>query len=838
MLRSLLLRTSLRPSQSRSLSTTPLLFAKQPKKSINKLLFPRPPSRRTSKPTGSQDGKTDGPLDSYQLTSQLLRLTSHSRWSDALALLHTSPSRAATTVVWNVLLNSILQNSNAEGTGSIKRAYEVWMDMKKRGIKPSSRSFGTFLGGAAKVARKMEIRGVAKGEGAKEAIGNDVRSKVETVYKQWTVYQSTVRERSNAGGAQELQDNVENLEDLTVHPSNQYISFLSSALSLSRDPQTCTSLLSQILTTFESISPPSTSDPVARNAVTYALTLNALRTALQIANSPSPPPPSFPTTQILLESSLAIFTPLLKSTPLPEGDPLTPQLATSFLSLFLLPSPSVISLSLQSTILDILPRLHGLVPPSELASLAPPVSPSVQQPLASPALDSGALKCVMSLLLKWEKLDWVQGVWEQVNDYPERYFASGKNETEIEHAEIALEAMGRQGDLESAEALLTRLLLEPDSHSPLRPRLKTLETLLNASLRSGKYDSAWRIYQLFSTTSSSSSTSSPSSSDSSSTSIKAPFPPSFKATTSFLLTAVNTRDKTKIWSIIKYLSSPSNLGGGPFSSLFGPEAFPSSTSTSKSEKKTGLRRKDLVIEKIQEKRDSRWQLRYGQAVSRALERILKGREIGLGENEEEIWYAHKRVCGKNPFRWPNLTENELERYADLSTVVKPEAGLPRSWLDQQSDTSGWNGSVEERKVLLKDMLRERLKNAETDPVAMEHLKMVRFQAAQIEHRTNQRADSSRIFDTMIKWQATLFPSDIVARGPSYPWWSRHQHLQVIYHAIMAHFQDKRDSAELTQYVMYATREMGYFYVNEVSIEYRREADRLLKAFGLPRPPGT
>jgi hypothetical protein len=324
------------------------------------------------------------------------------------------------------------------------------MDMKKRGVKPSSRSFGTFLGGAAKIASKMESRGMAKGDEVKEAIGNDVRTKVETVYKQWTVYQSTLQDRNSTDGAEQQQENVETIEDLTVHPTNQYISFLSSSLSISKEPATSASLLSQILTTFESIPPPSSTGPIARNAVTYALTLNALRTALTIANSPAPPP-SFPTTQVLLDSALAIFTPLLRSTPLPEQDPLTPQLATSFLSLFLLPPASVISLSLQSTILEILPRLHGLVPPSELASLAPPVSPSVPQPISLPALDSGALKCVMSLLLKWEKVDWVQGVWEQVNEYPERYFASSQNETEIQHAEIVLEAMGREGDLESAE---------------------------------------------------------------------------------------------------------------------------------------------------------------------------------------------------------------------------------------------------------------------------------------------------------------------------------------------------------------------------------------------------
>ncbi|GAA5914106.1 uncharacterized protein JCM6883_005883 [Sporobolomyces salmoneus] len=673
MLRTLGLGSSLRSLQTRSISSTALALAKPPKKPINKLLFPRPSSKRTNKQ--AVDTKTDGPLDSYQLTAQLVRLTSQSRFSDALTLLHTSPPRAATIVVWNVLLNSILQSNNAEGTGAIKRAYEVWMDMKKRGVKPSSRSFGTFLGGAAKIARKLESRGVAKGEGAKEMIGNDVKTKVETVYKQWTVYQSTVQEKTQSKSEeQQSQESGEEVDELTVHPTNQYISFLSSALSLSKDPATSASLLSKLLTTFESIPPPSSPEPVTRNAVTYALTFNALRTALQIANSPTPPP-SFPSTQVLLDSALAIFTPLLKSTSLPDSDPLTPQLATSFLSLFLLPPSSVMSLSLQSTILDILADIHGLVPPSELASLAPPVSPSVPQPVSSPAFDAGALKCVMNLLMKWEKLEWVQGVWEQVNEYPERYFASGQNETEIEHAEIVMEAMGKQGDLESAEALLTRLLLESDSASPLKPRLQTLETLLDAALRSGQYESSCRIYSFFSLPSSSPSSSTPSSSPS----FEAPFPPSFKATTSFLLTAINTRDKTKIWSSLKSLSSPSTLGGGPFVPLFGPQAFPPSSTTLYSPKKTGLTRKEQVIERIREKRDLKWQLRYGQAVLRALERVLKGKEIGLGENEEEV----RRGLGE----WKGRVEEwvtKREKAEGVSGKDKGEMELRREGLQMRA----------------------------------------------------------------------------------------------------------------------------------------------------------
>lgn len=472
MLRAFVLKNGTRQPitlSARLLATSSCIFAKIPPPS--KVNFPRPTSRSTSRPTKSNERSPDGRLDSYQLTSQLLRLTAHSRYSEALTLLHTSPPYAATTVVWNVLLNAILQNNNAEGTGAIKRGYEVWMDMKKRGVKPSSRSFGTFLGGVAKVARKLESKGMKKGDSvvAKEVLGNEVRTKVETVYKQWLVYQARVQEQDERkatanGEAEEVNEKEETSEDLSIHPTNQYLSFLSSSLSLSPDSTQATPTISQILKTFESIPPPSSSVPVSRNAVTYALTLNALRTSLHLALSPAPPP-AFPPPQSILETALTIFTPLVTTTPLPSSDPLTPQLATSFLSLFLLPTSSTVSQPLQSSILSLLPTLHGILPPSELASLAPPTSPDLPLPITSPALDTGALQCVMNLLIKWEKLDWVEGTWEQVNEYPERYFPSGKSEVEIEHAESVLEAMGKRGDLDSMEGELSvyLTLLKRDS---------------------------------------------------------------------------------------------------------------------------------------------------------------------------------------------------------------------------------------------------------------------------------------------------------------------------------------------------------------------------------------
>ena len=70
------------------------------------------------------------------------------------------------------------------------------------------------------------------------------------------------------------------------------------------------------------------------------------------------------------------------------------------------------------------------------------------------------------------------------------------------------------------------------------------------------------------------------------------------------------------------------------------------------------------------------------------------------EHQKLVWFAHKRVCGKrgNPFRFPRLSESEIERYGELSTVTVP-GHHEESWLDISSKECGWTGSIEKRKAL-------------------------------------------------------------------------------------------------------------------------------------------
>lgn len=227
-----------------------------------------------------------------------------------------------------------------------------------------------------------------------------------------------------------------------------------------------------------------------------------------------------------------------------------------------------------------------------------------------------------------------------------------------------------------------------------------METALESCFRSGKIESAWRVYRLFAPRTSSS-LPSPSFLSSSATSASsltpiAPFPPSYKATTSFLLTAFNTRDKTKIWSVVKYLSSPDEDGGGPYASLFGPSAFPPSTHSSSGSSiksaTSNLSKKELVINKIQQKRDLKFQVRYGQALASSLSRVLSGREIlsdekvkrGLEDWEVRVkeWVegrVSERVIG------PEKGEMELRRErVEVKEVARGGRGDGRAGVERLS----------------------------------------------------------------------------------------------------------------------------------------------------------
>jgi hypothetical protein len=155
----------------------------------------------------------------------------------------------------------------------------------------------------------------------------------------------------------------------------------------------------------------------------------------------------------------------------------------------------------------------------------------------------------------------------------------------------------------------------------------------------------------------------------------------------------------------------------------------------------GLTRKEMVLEKIQEKKDQKWQVRYGQAVLRALERISRGREISLGENEEEIrkrledwkkrvevWVGEKEREGGAGVREKDDMEQRRERVKlkereRTGYVVKEEEQAPRTLsqdelerlaVGAEEQESATEDQGEERKIQRKERRMNWYKEREGD----------------------------------------------------------------------------------------------------------------------------
>lgn len=297
-------------------------------------------------------------------------------YAPALSLIRSAPTSAATVVVWNVLLNAVLVPGSEGSRGrqpgggqqhaaAVRRAYEIWMEMKRRGVIPTCRSYGTFLTGVAKRAKRaaseVEHRSSSPGHHhrALEGWNAELRAKVETVHKQWRMHCERVLERAERQGgpsSEQGQDDGrhDSIESLSPLPTNQYLSFLSASLTLSLATATTSTstgaapmILDHLVRTFEAIPDPDVDPRLGRTTVSYQVVLSALKTVLQqkytAAGAVSPEPaqtadtvddgfevvslgrPSqvgsetaFPTAHQILDRALAMWDHLVLHPPSPE----------------------------------------------------------------------------------------------------------------------------------------------------------------------------------------------------------------------------------------------------------------------------------------------------------------------------------------------------------------------------------------------------------------------------------------------------------------------------------------------------------------------------------------
>ncbi|GAA5972130.1 hypothetical protein JCM8115_007134 [Rhodotorula mucilaginosa] len=284
----------------------------------------QPPQPRRPRPQAS-----DRDADSYKLAEQVKQLvaagsrrssaassptasSTGDAYAPALNLIRSAPASAATVVVWNVLLNAVLVpgSDGSRGGGgqqqqhaaAVRRAYEIWMEMKRRGVVPTGRSYGTFLTGVAKRAKRaaseLEHRSAGHHHSrALEGWNAELRAKVETVHKQWRMHCERVLERaerqggpsssssSGEGGGQDdgRHDSIESLSPL---PTNQYLSFLSASLTLSLatgSSGTAPAILDHLVRTFEAIPDPDVDPRLGRTTISYQVVLGAFKTVLQQA---------------------------------------------------------------------------------------------------------------------------------------------------------------------------------------------------------------------------------------------------------------------------------------------------------------------------------------------------------------------------------------------------------------------------------------------------------------------------------------------------------------------------------------------------------------------------
>lgn len=650
----------------------------------------RPADRRTALAATRSDKSPDRNVqhrqngqdfdDSRFLADRVKLLCSRSQYDQAIDLVKTSI--VTNVVVWNVLLHEILLDRK------FKRSFELWMDMKRRGVKPNVRSYTTFFNGHVKI-KEMETASLAR---------------VKSVFAQWELYAQgeldRIEEQQGGGGKKKRaersfggQRSYEDMEDEPVSskessameaisciPTNAYLHFLGN-----------TKNLPLLLTTFEAM--PSTG-LLAPDATTYSTVLSALRS--------SSDPEHF-------KVAMKLWRHMLDQKRGAIVDTMTVSVIISICRETARPDDQKIGL-------DVAQQFYGLVPPALEDTL---VSPTLPAPLVP--LDSAALSNVFSLALKMQQYNLVTRWFDQMRDYPKRF--DSKRVLESWHCDLVYlalaakkDASGAEGsfDLSLVKTFSTRCLLmtfcadllnyqrASPLHSPLQPTLSSYTNAIQVCWRSADLIRASKILELMTgkrmggdgtlvATVPTSAWSPPSASASASTStstkpaakksLHKTFSPDERILSTLLQTALATKNRGEISRSIE-LAEAHGFGREFYTQIIQPSSSSSPSTSSNS---------SLALSHNQF-----WRYKLSEVFERSIDRLLQST---LSSAETELSLPRRRVL--------SLWRGEIVRWLEAQEVMNK---APKSGEDGEETMKGRREVLKEREEKRKVIFEAKLKS--------------------------------------------------------------------------------------------------------------------------------
>lgn len=348
--------------------------------------------------------------DSYLLSDKIKQLAGRKDLDAAIELVRTSP--ASNVVVWNLLIHEVLQEKK------FRRAYELWMDMKRRGLKPTARSYSTFFSGFSK-AREIESGALAR---------------VKTVYAQWVIHaERTLARSEEKRSIRQEEEGEEGADDITSIPTNAYLTFLAN-----------TKNVPLLLETFQAMP---TEGPLAPTSMTYSTVLSALRS--------SEDPEHFQTAMTIWKKLLEEVT----------------DIDTKTVSLIISMCREAARPDDQKVGLEVAKAFYGFVDPAEVDKL---VSGKLEKPRGK--LDSAGLSNVLSLGLAMQQYNLVVSWFDQVRDYPERF---GRMVLEHYQCDLVLVALSWKHDSAAAEGAFLLSPLPRGSHLRISRRSHSMDAPLS-----------------------------------------------------------------------------------------------------------------------------------------------------------------------------------------------------------------------------------------------------------------------------------------------------------------------------------------------------------------------